>query len=79
MRTDWSKRSDPRGLPELRRDRPAHAGPDAEAVRFLVEQRDVLGFGTEAIGTDAGQGSTCARPTRATTTCTAPAATACSA
>jgi kynurenine formamidase len=25
-------------------------------VRFLVEQRGVLGFGSEAIGTDAGQG-----------------------
>jgi len=31
-------------------------GPSTEAVRFLVEQRDVLGFGSEAIGTDAGQG-----------------------
>ena len=30
-------------------------GPDAEAVRFLVDERDVLGFGSEAIGTDAGQ------------------------
>jgi kynurenine formamidase len=25
-------------------------------VQFLVEQRGVLGFGSEAIGTDAGQG-----------------------
>jgi kynurenine formamidase len=25
------------------------------AIRFLVEQRDVMGFGTETIGTDAGQ------------------------
>jgi kynurenine formamidase len=31
-------------------------GPTAEVVRFMVEERDVLGFGTEAIGTDAGQG-----------------------
>ena len=31
-------------------------GPDADVVRFLVEERDVLGFGSEAIGTDAGQG-----------------------
>jgi kynurenine formamidase len=30
-------------------------GPDTEAVRFLVEERQVLGFGSEAIGTDAGQ------------------------
>ena len=25
-------------------------------MRFLIEERDVIGFGTEAIGTDAGQG-----------------------
>jgi kynurenine formamidase len=31
-------------------------GPDADVMRFLVEQRDVIGFGTESIGTDAGQG-----------------------
>ena len=31
-------------------------GPSSEAVQFLVEQRDVLGFGSESIGTDAGQG-----------------------
>ena len=30
-------------------------GPDAEAVQFLIDERDVLGFGSEAIGTDAGQ------------------------
>ena len=30
-------------------------GPDPDAVRFLVNERDVLGFGTETIGTDAGQ------------------------
>src|SRR4029079_5811015 len=27
-----------------------------EAVQFLFEQRQVVGFGSEAIGTDAGQG-----------------------
>ena len=31
-------------------------GPAADAVRFLIEERDVVGFGSEAIGTDAGQG-----------------------
>ena len=29
--------------------------PGLDAVKFLVEQRDILGFGTESIGTDAGQ------------------------
>ena len=54
MRTDWSKRvgADYANL----RDDGAHTpGPSAAAVRFLVEERDVLGFGTETIGTDAGQ------------------------
>src|SRR4051812_8719942 len=59
MRTDWSKRWD-----EMR-DASAYQnydetvqhtpGPDVEAVKFLVNERDVLGFGTESIGTDAGQ------------------------
>ena len=30
-------------------------GPNADAVRFLVEERDVNGWGVEAVGTDAGQ------------------------
>ena len=30
-------------------------GPDAAAVRFMIAERDGLGFGTESIGTDAGQ------------------------
>ncbi len=54
LRTDWSKKSyaDFAGL----RDDGAHTpGPAPEAVRWLVEERDVLGFGTETIGTDAGQ------------------------
>ena len=32
-------------------------GPDAEVMQFLVEDRDILGFGTETIGTDWGQAS----------------------
>ncbi len=30
-------------------------GPDAEVMKWLVAERDILGFGTETIGTDAGQ------------------------
>lgn len=55
MRTDWSTRSDAdyAGL----RDDGAHTpGPDAEAMRYLVHELGILGFGTETIGTDAGQG-----------------------
>ena len=57
MRTDWSK---PAGDAEAHQnfdEESQHApGPSVEAVRFLVEQRNVLGFGSEAIGTDAGPG-----------------------
>jgi kynurenine formamidase len=60
MRTDWSRRWSDRQDAEAYQnfdDTGQHTpGPSVEAVRFLVEQRDVLGFGSEAIGTDAGQG-----------------------
>jgi len=56
MRTDWSKRQDPEAYQNFDETGQHTPGPSSEAVRFLVEQRDVLGFGSEAIGTDAGQG-----------------------
>jgi kynurenine formamidase len=54
LRTDWSKR-DARGYANLKEDGAHTPGPAPEAVKWLVEERDVLGFGTETIGTDAGQ------------------------
>ena len=56
MRTDWSKRTDPVAYQNFDETGQHTPGPDAEVARFLVEERDLLGFGTEAIGTDAGQG-----------------------
>lgn len=55
MRSDWSRR---RGADyaNLRADGAHTPGPDADVMRFLVEERGILGFGTETIGTDAGQG-----------------------
>ena len=55
MRTDWSKRTDPVAYQNLDESGQHTPGPDAAAVRFLVDERRVLGFGSEAIGTDAGQ------------------------
>ncbi len=55
MRTDWSKRTDPEAYQNFDEEGQHTPGPDTDAVRFLVEERDVLGFGSEAIGTDAGQ------------------------
>ena len=56
MRTDWSKRRDPEAYQNFDEEGQHTPGPSAEAVRFLVDERNVLGFGSEAIGTDAGQG-----------------------
>jgi kynurenine formamidase len=55
MRTDWSKRTDPVAYQNLDETGQHTPGPDPDCVRFLVDERDVLGFGTETIGTDAGQ------------------------
>lgn len=55
LRTDWSKRSGAEYL-NLREDGPHSPGPTPDAIRLLVEGRDIRGFGTETIGTDAGQG-----------------------
>ncbi len=60
MRTDWSKRwteqRDAEAYQNFDESGQHTPGPSSEAVQFLVDQRDVLGFGSEAIGTDAGQG-----------------------
>ena len=56
MRTDWSRRSDDPVAYQNYDETGQHTpGPDVDAVKFLVEERDILGFGTESIGTDAGQ------------------------
>ncbi|MBU6497479.1 MAG: cyclase family protein [Rhodospirillales bacterium] len=54
LRTDWSKKSGA-AYANVKEDGAHTPGPNPDAVRFLVEQRDVLGFGVETIGTDAGQ------------------------
>jgi kynurenine formamidase len=56
MRTDWSKRASDAAAFQNYDETGQHTpGPDVDAVKFLVEERDILGFGTESIGTDAGQ------------------------
>lgn len=53
FRTGWSKR-DWKDYLNFRDDGAHSPGPDAGAVRLMIE-RDVVGFGVETIGTDAGQ------------------------
>jgi kynurenine formamidase len=55
MRTDWSKRTEAVAYQNLDETGQHTPGPDPAAVRFLTDERRVLGFGSEAIGTDAGQ------------------------
>jgi kynurenine formamidase len=55
MRSDWSKRNGPVAYQNFDEEGQHTPGPDAEVVRFLIEERDIVGFGSEAIGTDAGQ------------------------
>lgn len=54
LRTDWSKRK-AIDYVNLRDDGPHTPGPSVAAIRFLVEERGILGLGTETIGTDIGQ------------------------
>lgn len=54
MRTDWSKRRGAEYL-NMREDGPHSPGPTPAAIRLLVDKRGIRGFGTETVGTDAGQ------------------------
>jgi kynurenine formamidase len=54
LRTDWSKKPY-RDYANIREDGAHTPGPAPEVVKWLVEERDAHGFGTETIGTDAGQ------------------------
>ena len=54
FRTDWSKR-EADSYANWREDGAHTPGPSAAAVLLLVEDRNIIGFGVETIGTDAGQ------------------------
>lgn len=54
MRTDWSKRSGAEYL-NMREDGAHTPGPTGDAINYLIEIRNIIGFGTETVGTDAGQ------------------------
>jgi kynurenine formamidase len=58
LRTDWSKRTDPRDYINLKENGPHTPGLAKESSAFLAQQRDVLGVGVETVGTDAGQAAT---------------------
>jgi kynurenine formamidase len=55
MRSDWRKVADPDNYINMQEDGAHSPGPDKDCVLWMIEERDVLGFGTECVGTDAGQ------------------------
>jgi kynurenine formamidase len=55
LRTDWSLRTSPESFVNADAQGPHTPGPSAKAASFLANERDILGFGVETIGTDAGQ------------------------
>ncbi len=55
FRTDWHKLVNERAYVGMEKDGAHSPGPSPESIRFLVDERDILGFGTETVGTDAGQ------------------------
>lgn len=58
IRTDWSKRREPREYLNVREDGPHTPGFDPKCGPFLARERDILGVGAETVGTDAGQAAT---------------------
>ena len=55
MRTDWSKRADSAAFLNMKEDGAHVPGPSPDLVPFLAKERDVIGWGSEGVGTDAGQ------------------------
>jgi kynurenine formamidase len=55
MRTDWSRRKEPSAFLNIKEDGAHVPGPHPELVPFLAKERNVIGWGSEGVGTDAGQ------------------------
>jgi kynurenine formamidase len=55
MRTDWSKRTDAASFLNMKEDGSHVPGPHPDLVPFLAKERNVIGWGSEGVGTDAGQ------------------------
>lgn len=55
MRTDWSRRGNADAFLNIKEDGAHVPGPHPDLVPFLARERDVVGWGSEGVGTDAGQ------------------------
>jgi kynurenine formamidase len=58
LRTDWSKRKDPKDYINAKDNGPHTPGLAKESSVLLAQERNVLGLGVETVGTDAGQAAT---------------------
>jgi kynurenine formamidase len=58
LRTDWSKRTDPKDFFNVDEGGSHTPGFDKTTSEFLAYERDVLGVGVETVATDAGQAAT---------------------
>ncbi len=58
LRTDWSKRTDPKDFFNVDDEGSHTPGFHQETSLLLATERDVLGVGVETVGTDAGQAGT---------------------
>lgn len=58
IRSEWSKRKDPKEFLNNKDDGPHTPGWHVDAVPFLAKERNVRGVGVETVGTDAGQAFT---------------------
>jgi len=58
LRTDWSKRGDPKDYINAKENGPHTPGLTKESSALLAQERDILGVGVETVGTDAGQAFT---------------------
>lgn len=55
MRTDWSNWKDAAAFLNIKEDGSHVPGPHAQLAPFLVKERNVTGWGSEAVRTDAEQ------------------------
>jgi kynurenine formamidase len=55
MRTGWSRRGDAAQFLNMKEDGSHVPGPHPDLIPFLANERDVIGWGSEGVGTDAGQ------------------------
>jgi kynurenine formamidase len=55
MRTGWSGRRDAARFLNMQEDGSHVPGPHPDLIPFLAKERDVIGWGSEGVGTDAGQ------------------------